>query len=107
MILYNVTCNIQERIEQTWLDWMTKKHIPEILATGKFSSARLVKVLVEEELGGVTYAVQYKTDSRETLQQYYDDDAQAFRAEGLKLFGDAILAFRTELEVIQDFYLEN
>lgn len=107
MILYNVTCNIQEQIEQKWLDWMTKKHIPDLLKTGKFSSARLVKVLVEEEMGGVTYAVQYKTDSRETLQKYYNEDAPNLRAEGLKLFGDAVLAFRTELEVIEDFYLEN
>jgi hypothetical protein len=48
--------------------WMQHKHIPEILATGKFVSARLVRVLIEEEMGGVTY--QYTTDSKETLERY-------------------------------------
>jgi phosphoribosylamine-glycine ligase len=83
--------------------WMQYKHIPEILATGKFSSARMVRVLIEEEMGGVTYSVQYATDSKETLEKYYQEDAPAFREEGLKLFGDKMLAFRTELELIADF----
>jgi phosphoribosylamine-glycine ligase len=83
--------------------WMQYKHIPEILATGKFSSARMVRVLIEEEMGGVTYSVQYATDSKETLEKYYQEDAPAFREEGLKLFGDKMLAFRTELELIADY----
>ena len=103
MIIYNVTSNIQENSEQQWLDWMQQKHIPEILNTGKFSAARLVHVLVDEEMGGITYAVQYTTDSRDTLQKYYQEDAPAFRAEGLTLFGDKVLAFRTELEVLREF----
>jgi phosphoribosylamine-glycine ligase len=82
--------------------WMQHKHIPEILATGKFSSARLVRVLIEEEMGGVTYSAQYTTDSKETLEKYYLEDAPRFREEGAKLFGDKMLAFRTELELISD-----
>jgi phosphoribosylamine-glycine ligase len=83
--------------------WMQHKHIPEVLATGKFSSARMVRVLIEEEMGGVTYSVQYATDSKETLEKYYEEDAPALREEGLKLFGDKMLAFRTELELIADY----
>ncbi len=81
---------------------MQHKHIPEMLATGKFSSARMVRVLIEEEMGGTTYSVQYTTDSRETLQKYYQEDAPALRDEGVKLFGDKMLSFRTELEVISE-----
>ena len=102
MILYNVTSNIDTSIQNQWLKWMQENHIPELLATGKFTSARLVKVLVEEEMGGVTYAVQYTTDSKETLQRYYDEDAPRLREEGLQLFGDKMLAFRTELELISE-----
>lgn len=102
MIIYNVTCNIDESIHDQWLQWMQQTHIPEVLATGKFSSGRLVKVLVEEEMGGVTYSIQYTTDSREKLQKYYDEDAPRLRQEGLRLFADKMLAFRTELEVISE-----
>jgi phosphoribosylamine-glycine ligase len=83
--------------------WMQHKHIPEILATGKFSSARMVRVLIEEEMGGTTYSVQYTTDSKETLEKYYQEDAPGFREEGAKLFGEKMLAFRTELELIADY----
>ena len=107
MIVYNVTSNIDTSVETQWLKWMQEKHIPELLATGKFTSARLVKVLVEEEMGGVTYAVQYTTDSKETLQRYYDEDAPKLRAEALALFGDKVLAFRTELEFVSEFFQSN
>jgi len=102
MIIYNVTINIHESVHDQWLNWMQQKHINEILATGKFSSARIVKVLIEEEMGGTTYSVQYITDSKETLEKYYQEDAPRFREEGLKLFGDKMLAFRTELELISE-----
>ncbi len=102
MIIYNVTCNIDESIHDQWLQWMQQIHIPEVLSTGKFSSARLIKVLVEEQMGGVTYSIQYTTDSREKLQKYYEEDAPRLRQEGLRLFADKMLAFRTELEVISE-----
>lgn len=102
MILYNVTTNIHESVHDQWLTWMQEKHIPEVLATGKFSAARMVKVLIEEEMGGKTYAVQYTTDSKETLEKYYQEDAPKLREEALQLFGDRMLSFRTELELISE-----
>lgn len=107
MILYNVTINIHESVHDRWMDWMQNKHINDVLATGKFSSARMVKVLVDEEMGGITYAIQYTTDSKETLQRYYDEDASRLREEGHRLFGDKMLAFRTELEMISEFFHTN
>lgn len=103
MIIYNVTTNIHESVHDQWMIWMQHKHIPEMLATGRFSSARMVRVLIEEEMGGTTYSVQYTTDSIETLQKYYLEDAPAMREEGARLFGDKMLSFRTELEVISEY----
>ena len=102
MILYNVTINIHESVHDQWMQWMQEKHINDVLATGKFSSARMVKVLIEEEMGGTTYSIQYTTDSKETLQKYYEEDAPKLREEGYRLFGEKMLAFRTELELISE-----
>ncbi|EMY3583519.1 DUF4286 family protein [Flavobacterium psychrophilum] len=102
MIIYNVTINIHESVHDQWFSWMQEKHIADVLATGKFTSARMVKVLIEEEMGGITYSVQFTTNNKETLQKYYEEDAPKMREEGLKLFGDKMLAFRTELEVISE-----
>jgi hypothetical protein len=104
MIIYNVTINIHESVHDQWMQWMQEKHIKEVLATGKFTSARMVKVLVEEEMGGVTYSVQYTTDCKETLNKYYQEDAPRLREEGLRLFADKMLAFRTELEVVSEHF---
>ena len=49
MYIYNVTINIEDTVHELWLEWMKKEHIPEMLATGKFSKALMTKVLVEEE----------------------------------------------------------
>lgn len=103
MIIYNVTCHIADKIHASWLHWMQNKHIPEVLKTGKFIKAVLVKVLVEEEQGGVTYCVQYHAPNEKTLNDYYSEDAPILRQEGLNLFGDQVLYFRTELQVIGTF----
>lgn len=103
MIIYNVTSNIDESIHTDWLTWMKEEHIPQVLATGKFEKATLVRVLVEEDMGGVTYSVQYKTNSREALEGYYKEHAPKLRAEGLKKFADKVLSFRTELQIIDEY----
>ena len=107
MIIYNVTINVDESIHQDWLKWMQNKHIHDVLATGLFTSAKMVKVLVEEEMGGTTYAIQYSTDSRAKLEDYYKNHAPRLRQEGLQLFADKMLAFRTELEVMSEHYHES
>ncbi|GLB48388.1 DUF4286 family protein [Neptunitalea lumnitzerae] len=102
MYIYNVTSNIAESVHEEWLKWMQETHIPEILATGKFTNARIIKVLVEEEMGGVTYSVQYTANNKEDLNKYYDEHAEELRGKVLKKFADSIVSFRTELEIISD-----
>jgi len=104
MYIYNVTVNIEETINDEWVRWMNEEHIPEMLATGKFTKALMTKVLVEEEMGGVTYSIQYTTESKSILQQYYDEDAERLRNETNR-FAGKFVAFRTELEVIGEHTL--
>ena len=104
MYIYNVTSNIDESIHDEWLTWI-KEHIPQVLATGKFEKATLTRVLVEEEMGGVTYSVQYKSYSREALDAYFKEDADKLRKEAAR-FGDKVLAFRTELQIIDEYSVE-
>lgn len=102
MIIYNVTVNIDDSIHDEWLAWI-KEHIPQVLGTGKFEKATLSKVLVEEDMGGQTYSIQYRSYSRESLEAYYREDAERLRTEGLKKFADKMLAFRTELQIVDEY----
>lgn len=101
MFIYNVTINIDESVHDEWLNWMKNEHIPDMLATGKFMKALMTKVLVEEEMGGITYSVQYTTDSKETLAQYYNENADELRSKSDR-FAGKFVAFRTELQVITE-----
>jgi capsid protein len=101
MYIYNVTINIQEGIHEKWLEWMKNEHIPEMLATGKFTKALMSRVMVEEEMGGFTYSVQYTTKNKEMLQRYYEEDAARLRAK-TKPFEGLFVAFRTELEIVSE-----
>lgn len=103
MYIYNVTLSIDESIHNEWLNWI-EKHISEVLATGKFVSAKLTQVLIEEEMGGVTYSVQYKAKSREDLDNYYKEDADRLRTNSMQKFADKMLAFRTELKIVKEFF---
>jgi len=102
MYIYNVTVNVEDSIHDEWLLWI-KEHIPQVLSTGKFEKATLTKVLVEEEMGGQTYSIQYRSYSREALDAYYKEDADKLRQESLKRFAGKSLAFRTELQIVDEY----
>ena len=99
MLIYNVTINVEESIEQEWLAWMQQIHIPEVIATGKFVKALMTKVRVDEEMGSATYSVQYGCPNQELLDAYYEEDAERLQAASNKFAGEFV-TFRTELEVI-------
>ena len=102
MYIYNVTINIEESVHDQWLKWMHKKHIPDMIATGKFIKALMSKVMVNEEMGGLTYSIQFTTESKEMLEKYYLEDADRLRSETIRLFSNKFVAFRTELEIIHE-----
>ena len=103
MYIYNVTVNIDESVHKEWLSWI-QNHIQDVLATGSFVTAKLTQVLVEEEMGGVTYSIQYTANTKEDLNDYYNLYAPRLRSESMKKFTDKMISFRTELKVIKEFY---
>lgn len=103
MYIYNITLNVEKSVHATWLTWI-EDHVTKVLQTGRFTNAKLTEVLVEEEFGARTYSIQFSAQSREDLDNYYKSDAEKLRKETLKTFGDKVLAFRTELKLIKEFY---
>ncbi|MFT6797099.1 MAG: gamma-glutamylcyclotransferase (GGCT)/AIG2-like uncharacterized protein YtfP [Maribacter sp.] len=102
MYIYNVTTNIEESVQKKWVHWMKEKHIPDVLNTGKFINAKMSKVLVEEDMGGVTYSVQFTVASKALLESYYKEDAPRLRKEANTLFAGKFVAFRTEMQVVDE-----
>ncbi|MDT7829238.1 DUF4286 family protein [Pricia sp. S334] len=102
MIIYNVTTNIDASVHSEWLSWMRETHIPDVLSTGKFLNAKMSKVLIDEEMGGITYSVQYTTIDKETLQKYYTEDAERLRNDAVKRFPNKFVSFRTEMKIVSE-----
>lgn len=105
MYIYNVTLNVDDSIHEEWLSWMQNIHIPEVLATGKFTKALLSQVLVNEDLGGITYSIQYTCTSKELLMNYYQQDAPRLREVIQNKFGNKFGAFRTEMKIVKEFLI--
>ena len=101
-LVYNITIAVSEDIRDEWLDWMREVHIPKVLETGLFTSARLMRVHAFER-DALTYSVQYLAESRENFEQFQKEFAPALDAKHAKRFGDAATTFATALEVIRSF----
>ena len=56
MIIYNVTCNVENEILQEWLQWMLEIHIPDVMQTGFFLEANINKVISSND-DGITYNI--------------------------------------------------
>ncbi len=100
MFIYNVTVHVEPTIEQDWLSWMKKEHLPKMIETGHFHQAKLFKVISDQDHGGISYATQYHCASRKEYQAYLEQNAAVLRQDAIDRFGSAILAFRTQLEEI-------
>ncbi len=100
MIIYNVTINIDHSVHDEWLKWMKEVHVPDVMRTGLFVESRMLKVLGDEDSGGVTYSVQYTCHSMDDFKKYEANFAPALRDETNKKYKNKFVAFRTLLEII-------
>jgi len=100
MVIYNVTINVESFIHDEWFEWMKNTHIPEVLATGMFIDAKMLKLLDPHPEEGVTYAIQYTLDSMEKLDKYKKDFAPALQKKTADKYAGQFHAFRSVLEIV-------
>ncbi len=99
MLLYNVTLIIEDSAAEEWLKWMKEVHIPEVMATEKFVSNRLLKVL-DSPNEGVTYCSQYVVENEDNYNDYQTNFAPALQADLQAKFENRFVAFRTLMEFV-------
>tara|TARA_B100000614_G_C14289663_1_gene387234 strand:- start:7 stop:315 length:309 start_codon:yes stop_codon:yes gene_type:complete len=102
MIIYNVTCNVENEILQDWLQWMVGIHIPDVMQTGCFSEANINKVISSND-DGTTYAIAYSCESMKNLHEYQLKFSAELQKKHLDRYGEKVVAFRTILELIRKF----
>ena len=99
MLLYNVTIIIEDSAVEEWLQFMNESHIPEVMATGKFVSNRLLKIL-DSPNEGVTFCAQYVVENLVDYEDYQQNFAPALQADLQQKFENKFVAFRSLMEFI-------
>jgi Domain of unknown function (DUF4286) len=100
MIIYNVTIKVADTIATAWLEWMQQKHIPDVIATGCFTHATVLRLLDVDDTEGPTYAIQYFAESRALYNLYIEKYAPTMREKGYAKWGDGFIAFRSVMQVV-------
>lgn len=100
MIIYNVTIKVADAIAAAWLEWMQQEHIPEVIATGCFTHATVLRLLEVDDTEGPTYAIQYFAESRALYNLYIEKHAPTMRQKGYEKWGDGFIAFRSVMQVV-------
>lgn len=100
MIIYNVTVKADHSVADAWLSWLKEEHIPEIINTGCFTSATVLRLLEVDETDGITHAVQYHAESREMYDRYINEFAPAMRNKATEKWGNKFIAFRSVMQVV-------
>jgi len=101
MFIYNVTSKVDHSISAAWLQWMKEEHIPDIIATGCFTKAKLLQLLETDDSEGPTYAIQYTAESKASYNRYLEQFAAVMRQKAMDKWGNKFIAFRSIMQVIE------
>lgn len=101
MIVYNVTIKVNEQIAIEWLDWIQQEHILDVMDTGCFTSAKLLRLLEIDDEEGPTYAVQYFAESKSDYNRYMELHAERMRQKSFDKWGNQFIAFRSVMQTVQ------
>ena len=100
MTIYNVTIKLENSIADAWLAWMKNEHIPDIINTGCFKNATLLRLLEVDDSDGPTYAIQYHAESKTDYDRYIEKFSDKMRKKAKDRWGDQFVAFRSVLQVM-------
>lgn len=102
MYVYNQTVNIDETVCEKWLKWMRGTIIPKIANSPSIDKVVVFKVLVNEEMGGITYSTQFFIKNKEDLQSFYKVYQTELKQQMAIEFPNQFVTFETELQLIDE-----
>lgn len=101
MIVYNVTCNVDEKVHNEWMKWMKEEHLPEVMETGMFVEHNMYRLMTRQyDEKGITYCIQYTCETYADYDRYQTEFGPALKQKTLEKFGDKVLAIRTLMESV-------
>src|ERR1700761_6865597 len=99
MIVYNETIIVEDAIHAEWLSWMKTEYIPMVMQTGLFHSYNILNV-INSPNEGVTYCIQYLTDSLENYNHFDINHLQGLQAMHHLRFENQFVLFNTLMQTV-------
>ena len=96
MVTYEVTATVRADLARQYESYM-RRHIPEVLATGKFVAATLARA------PGGRYRARYDAVDQQSLDRYLAEDTTRLRADFSKHFPDGVELSREVWENLQSW----
>lgn len=101
MIIYSVSVKIDLDVHDEWLQWMKAEHIPEVLATKKFTTYKMLRILAQDETDGINYNIQYNANTMADYFDYLHEHSTVLQEKHLAKYPDKFVAFRTLLKEVE------
>jgi hypothetical protein len=98
--IYNITIKITNAIHADWLQWLKEVHVPEVIQTGCFTYASILRLLEVDDTEGPTYAIQYFAESKSLYNNYIETYAAIMRQKSFDKWGNQFIAFRSVMQVV-------
>ena len=102
MILYNVTCNVAQEVENQWLVWIDLQ-LNKISKSEKISGISILKLNTNISTEEVVYAIQYQIRDHNTLENFLNNEDKTLKDRINMDFGDAVIHFSSQLEIINKY----
>ena len=96
-VVYEVTAVVEHELAEEWEHYMRERHIPDVLASGWFTGASLVRAQ------GGRYRICSRADSPAQLDRYLTESAPALRAEFSARYPRGVALTRETWEPVQEW----
>lgn len=95
MIIYEVSGTVNRELVPEYERYMRERHIPDVLATGSFSAAAILRA------GENRYRMLYECADEATLQEYLNEYAPSLRADFARHFPTGVELSRDVWRVLE------
>lgn len=100
MIIFNSTFIVPDNLKNDFLDFIRTQYIPQAVKNNVMTEPRLSRVFGKEEDEGCSYALEFKTDSVESLEQWNKEVGIDLFLEVMSRFEQNVLGFATVMQNI-------
>ncbi len=104
MIIFNTTYCVSQKAYANFLKWLKENHLPQTLASGFFTDAKVSRVLMEDsedETEQHSISVQLTATDLDAVAAWHEKHGDLFRMEVSSLFSEEVLYFSTFMETIE------